>query len=346
MYRKIRTQIKEYQRKIGKQILDKKKKDIKKDFKEIKKILFFRYDGKIGDYMVSSFVYREIKKQRPDIQIDVVGILKNESLFLKNKNVDNFYKLKRTKYRYIYPLARRLKKENYDILIDPTEVIKNKDLFFIRGVNAKINFGYAKENYKIFNKNIEKNEEHITIVYKRILKELGFKNIDTAYDIPVDEKSEENVGKFLIEKNVVRGIAVNLFGAKKNTKFTYEKSFELLKLLLEHAENYKVILLYSPIEKEILEKLVLELNDENLIYYNNSKTIFDSISIIKKMELVISPDTSIVHISEGLKKRVIAFYTSSDNDFLKWKINDRNQMIRCSNINNIDFKILMKEKLI
>ncbi len=63
MYRKIRAKIKEFERKIGKLILDKSKKENNIKFENIKKILFIRYDGKIGDYMVSSFVYREIKKQ-------------------------------------------------------------------------------------------------------------------------------------------------------------------------------------------------------------------------------------------------------------------------------------------
>ncbi len=338
MYRKIRSHIKEYQRKFGKKILDKKKKNIKLDFKDIKKILFIRYDGKIGDYMVSSFIYREIKKQRPDIQIDVIGINKNESLFLKNENIDHFYKLKKTKYRYLYAWAKKLRKENYDILIDPTEVLKNKDLFFIREVNAKVNFGYAKENYKIFNKNIEKNEKHITEVYKMISEELGFKSISTTYDIPIDDISDKEIEKFLKENDAESFIAVNLFGAKKRTKFTYEKSLELLRLILNQRGKSKVILLYSPAEKEILENLVIEINDKNLVYYNKSKTIFDSISIIKRAELVISPDTSIVHIAEGLNKRIITFYTSSDNDFAKWKIRDgNNQVIRCCDVNEVNF---------
>ena len=140
MYRTARARIKEFQRKIGKKILDKNKIKTKLEFENIKKILFIRYDGKIGDYIVSSFIYREIKRQRPDIQIDIVGISKNEQLFVKNKYVDNFYKLKKTKYRYMISLTSKLRKQNYDILIDPTEVLKNKDLFFIRQINAKVNF--------------------------------------------------------------------------------------------------------------------------------------------------------------------------------------------------------------
>ena len=72
------------------------------EFNKIKKLLFLRYDGKIGDYIVTSWIYREIKKQRPDIQIDVVGISKNEKLFLNNKNVNRFYKLKKSNLKVAF----------------------------------------------------------------------------------------------------------------------------------------------------------------------------------------------------------------------------------------------------
>lgn len=43
-------------------LLDKEKKKIDLNSFYIKKLLFLRIDGKIGDYIVSSFVFREIKK--------------------------------------------------------------------------------------------------------------------------------------------------------------------------------------------------------------------------------------------------------------------------------------------
>ena len=336
MYRKIRAKVKEFQRKAGKLLLDKRKKEKDLHFEDIKKILFIRYDGKIGDYMVSSFVYREIKKQRPDIRIDVVGIAKNEPLFLKNKNIDNFYKLIRTKYRYLSPLGRKLKSLDYDVLIDPTEVLKNKDLFFIRKINAKINYGYAKENYKIFNKNIEKSNEHMQIVYKRTLESLGFKNIEISYDIPEDESSDKKITEFLEENNVKNLIAVNLFGAGKTRKFNFDKSLELLKKLGETYPEYKIILLDSPRDREALHK-VME-NSKDILYYDKSETIFDSTAIIKKSEIVVSPDTSIVHIGVGLNKKVTAFYSTNKENFDKWGIDSKNKIIRYNkDINEIDF---------
>ncbi len=49
---------------IGKAILDSKKTDLTLS-KIHNKILFLRHDGKIGDYVVSSFVFREIKNSLP-----------------------------------------------------------------------------------------------------------------------------------------------------------------------------------------------------------------------------------------------------------------------------------------
>lgn len=340
MYRIARAKIKEFQRKIGKNVLDKKKIKADLKFENIKKILFIRYDGKIGDYIVSSFIYREIKKQRPDIQIDIVGINKNEQLFNKNKHVDNFYKLKKTKYRYMIPLTLKLRKQKYDILIDPTEVLKNKDLFFIRQIDARVNFGYAKENYKLFNKNIPKNDKHIVDIYKMILEKLGFKNIDSRYDIPEDEKSNEKINRFFTENLVERSIVVNLFGAKRKTKFTCEKSLELLNYVLKRKSDYKIILLYSPADTEILSKILATIDNKNLLFYSESKTIFDSIAILKRAELIISPDTSIVHIADGLNKKIIAFYTSSPNDFIKWKISDQNKIIRVNDVNDVEMNFL------
>lgn len=336
MYKKIRARIKEFERKIGKLILDKRKKEKDIKFEDIKKMLFIRYDGKIGDYMVSSFVYREIKKQRPDIQIDVVGIAKNEPLFLKNKNISNFYRLKKTKYRYLRPLGKKLKTLDYDILIDPTETLKNKDLYFIRKINAKINYGYAKENYKIFNKNIEKNNEHMQSVYKRALESLGFKNIEILYDIPEDGNSDKKVTEYLEKNNVKDLIAVNLFGAGKTRKFNLEKSLELLEKLKQSYPEHRIILLDSPRDRDALDK-VTEASD-NILYYDKSETIFDSIAIIKKSEIIVSPDTSIVHIGAGLRKKVIAFYSTNKENFDKWGIGPENKIIRYDkDINEIDF---------
>ena len=320
------------------------------EFKDIKKILFLRYDAKIGDYIITSWIYREIKKQRPDIQIDVVGISKNEKLFLNNKSIDKFYKLKKSKKLFMYFLAKKLRVEDYDVLIDPTEVLRNRDLFFIKNINAKINFGYDKGNVNLFSKSINKNSKTMVDVYKEILENLGFCNLDSNYEVPINVSSEKKIDEYLKSNRIDKYIAMNFFGAGKRRKFTPKKATELIVKVRNEYPEHKIIILNSPKDKKALFKIIKRIkcldSNSNIFYNEDFKTIYDAISLINKSDIVITPDTAVVHIAKGLKKNIIAFYSENKENYEKWglsidekknRIYFYNENINNLNINQMDF---------
>lgn len=314
------------------------------EFKDIKKILFLRYDGKIGDYIVTSWVYREIKRQRPDIQIDVVGISKNEKLFLNNKSINKFYKLKKSKKLFMYFLAKKLRVEDYDVLIDPTEVLKNRDLFFIKNINAKINFGYDKGNVNLFSKSINKNSKTMVDVYKEILENLGFCNLDSNYEVPIKVSSEKKIDEYLKSNRIDKYIAMNFFGAGKRRKFTPKKATELIVKVRNEYPEHEIIILNSPRDKKVIFKIIKRIkcldSNSNIFYGEDFKTIYDAISLINKSDIVITPDTAVVHIAKGLKKNIVAFYSENKENYEKWglSIDEKKNRIYFynENINNLN----------
>ena len=314
------------------------------EFKDIKKILFLRYDGKIGDYIITSWIYREIKKQRPDIQIDVVGISKNEKLFLNNKSIDKFYKLKKSKKLFMYFLAKKLRVEDYDVLIDPTEVLRNRDLFFIKNINAKINFGYDKGNVNLFSKSINKNSKTMVDVYKEILENLGFCNLDSNYEVPIKVSSEKKIDEYLKSNRIDKYIAMNFFGAGKRRKFTPKKATELIVKVRNEYPEHEIIILNSPRDKKVIFKIIKRIkcldSNSNIFYGEDFKTIYDAISLINKSDIVITPDTAVVHIAKGLKKNIVAFYSENKENYEKWglSIDEKKNRIYFynENINNLN----------
>ncbi len=58
---------------------------------DIKSILFLRYDGKIGDMVVNSLMFREIKKVYPNIKIGVVARGAAMDIIKDNPNIDKIY---------------------------------------------------------------------------------------------------------------------------------------------------------------------------------------------------------------------------------------------------------------
>ena len=100
-FKKINRIFQDYMRekrlKVGKAIWDKKEKTNiieGNNFIEdnnIKSILFLRYDGKIGDMIVNSLMFREIKKVYPDIKIGLIARGAAIDIIKDNPNVDEIY---------------------------------------------------------------------------------------------------------------------------------------------------------------------------------------------------------------------------------------------------------------
>lgn len=329
--------------------LDIKKIDNYVDMKKVKKILFYKTEWKIGEYITSSFVIREIKKKYPNIQIDVFvgksGGMKE--LLENNKYIDNIFIYDRKKKLEEIKMKRQMLKsskvQKYDIFFDFSEEseIKPKQMWLMRKINADINLGYGKDIYKIYNKNITKVKERISDTWEKALKTLNIKNINKNYDIPLKEESEKNIEKYFLENHINKSIAVNFFGSIDKRKISVDNALILLKNLKKQYPKFKINILDSPADREKIFEILKKENTGEIYYYENTNSIFDAISIIKRSEIVVSPDTSIVHIAEGLNKKILAFYENTEIEKERYTIKGNNRIIVYKNeINEINYNSL------
>lgn len=319
-FKSFKTQLRQLRLKIGKWLLDRKLPQATPSFPP-QKILFLRHDGKIGDYIVSSFIFREIKKHYPHIQIGVVCSHKNAYLFKENPYIDHYYLVKTKSILDYLQCGKLLKQENYDVVIDPTTTLRNRDLLFLRMISAKYYVGYQKQHYQLFDLNVEK-ADHFSKIYQQALAMVNIQIVDPSYDIPFHLTSNQNIKNFLSQHQLKNYIAINFFGAGSARKFSDQK----IKLLLSELKlktNTPLVLLTFP---EVTEKLKdLTKSFDNLFIYENTQTVFDTIELVRYADLVISPDTAIVHIASGLNKKLIAFYSLDQENFIHWHPNNQAQ---------------------
>ena len=341
-YRPYRDRLVDKKNEMLSRIFDKNKKNINLEPIKMNRILFLRTDGKIGDFIISSFIFREIKKYYPNIKIEVVADKSLENLLKLSKNIDKYYIFDRKKLHEWRNIVKILRKNKYDALLDSTEGLKYKQVYLLNRVNATVNVGYNKDDYKIYNKNIKQNNTlKMTEIYKQMMKSINIEIKDTKYDVPVSKESEKNVKMFLKENNVKEKIiALNFFGASRSRKINEENALIIIRRLSEMYKNYKIIILDSPNDRETIYNILAKADNKNVLFFENSKTILDSISIIKKSDLVVSLDTSILHIAEGLNKKVMAFYGPKINKN-KWRIKEENNILIDypeNRINDVDFE--------
>ena len=241
-------------------------------------------------------------------------------------------------------VSKKLKKNDYTVLFDSTEGLKYKQVYLLNRVNAKINVGYNKDDYKIYNKNIKQNNTLKMIeIYRQMLESVNIKVKDTKYDVPISEESEKNVDEFLKENNATEKIiALNFFGASRGRKINEENALIIIKRLTEMYDKHKIIILDSPNDRETIYNILKKADNKNVLFFEKSQTILDSISIIKRSNLIVSLDTSILHIAEGLNKKIMAFYGPKINKN-KWRIKEENNILIDypeNRINDVDFEKL------
>ena len=351
--------------KIGKYIWDRKDR-VKilegNNFLEdnnIKSILFLRYDGKIGDMVVNSLMFREIRKVYPNIKIGVVARGAAMDIIKDNPNIDKIYEYHKDRKK-IKDLALKIKEEKYDLLIDFSEMLRVNQMMLINLCGARFNIGLDRKEWKLFDLSIESDKdfkwtEHITNRYLAYLIKLGLKkeNIDISYDIYL--KDEKKYEVFFNEIKESKKIILNPYGASKHKSF----SIETLENIINHLKNRDIAIILVYFGDKYKELEFLEKKYNNIYMPQKIESILDTAILIKKSDYVISPDTSIVHIASAFNKKMITVYPPKGGkygvDHLVWAPkSEYSRVIFCKDktgnydeidINTFDFDEMKEEIL-
>lgn len=307
LFKALKKPLQKLRIRIGKALFDRPPRPSETPLapEHIRAILFLRQDGKIGDYIVSSFVFREIKKAAPHIRIGVICTQANRSLFDQNPHIDTVHTVKAKSTRSYCAVGRSIAGQ-YDVLIDPTAFLRTRDLRLIHSIAAPYNIGFAKEHYQIFNRNIPDTNQHFSEIYRQALQICGFTDIDTAYDLPEHPPTAAAVAAFLQEHGIADYTAVNFFGAANARRFTPENIAIWLQYFAQKHPQRQFILLSHPAVTPLLQQLAQ--TAPNCHVYPKTQTIQDNIELIRQAGRVISPDTATIHIAAGLGKPLIGLY--------------------------------------
>ena len=290
----------------------------------LRAVLFLRQDGKIGDYIVSSFAFREIKKANPAIQIGVVCSAKNRQLFENNPHIDALHEVQPKSTLSYYQVGKSLAGQ-YDAVIDPTLSLRPRDLLLLRALNAQYYVGLGKADYQLFNHNISNTQQHFADVYAQALQELGFADINTQPELPSNPAAEAAVQTFLQQNSLQHYIALNFFGAANSRRFSLEAIAQTLTAFQAAFPAQRFILLTYP---EITPSLVALCQQQpNTTLYANTQTIHDSIALIRHAQAVLTPDTAIIHIAAALNKPIIGLYRQDAQNYANWYPKSENAQI-------------------
>lgn len=264
------------------------------DLRAISKVLLLRNDGKIGDMIVSTSLIRELRTN--GYTVDILATRSNVVVIEHNPHIRKIH------FDDNPNITTELAAEDYDLVIDMGDKISPASFHFLKKIKAKNVLGFNKEQYNLYNKTIAflGYQEHITHRYALLMDELNFSHSSTAYELFYPDAINTETTAFLQTLPNAKNIIVNPFAADAKREMSVTQVRQLFSELRQKHPDYNIVY-FDP-----NKRFDIELPDG--VYKNPHLTLYSAMALIAHADLIISPDTAIVHIAATYNKPLVALY--------------------------------------
>lgn len=306
---------------------------------EFKNILILHL-GKIGDLVISSFVFSTIKRNLPDSRIYLITLKKNKDILKYNPHIDHIIYVNKN----FLSLLKSLKflSKSFDLMIDLNDNPSTTSAIFLKYTKSrfKAGFNFTKQG-QYLNLSVtqpDKNTTHLIERYAELIKSCGFYLDEDKIkpEIYIGEKELKETELFLIfagENSFF--CSINLSAGAKIRYYPTEKWIMLIKEISNRFSNVKFLLLYQPSDKKIAIEILSRLTNEASIILLPKMNLQFLSAAIKLSKILITPDTSAVHIASALGIPTIALFPNYEWNVVSFAPYKIKSVILKSNSENI-----------
>jgi ADP-heptose:LPS heptosyltransferase len=270
--------------------------------------------GRIGDLILLFPAFEALKKLNPNNELHLLASRHNYQAALHQPFVDKVFVYE--KGLKLFGTVRKLRKEKYDIWIDPKDHKSGESRLLALLCGAAFKIGFDK-NKAVYHHLLESEElhpyEHMTYINLLALQPFGIKPAITRPNLFVEKTAETKLQTFLQNHHLTNYYCINLSGSQADRTWQTEKWIAFLQNL--PTPHPVFVIIASPAETERAKEIVSQI--ENAVYFE-TKSIVEVFSVVANSTLVITPDTSIVHIATAFDKPLLALYVNLPRFYKKF----------------------------
>ena len=302
------------------------KKKVNFDIKKSKKVLILKYD-RIGDMVVTTPIFRELKKAFPEISISVLASQINKDVIRNNPYIDEIYTNYKNSIFSDLPTLLRLKKKRFDVCIELEHSVIPHAIFRLKIINPKkiisihkdgrygVN-GYEIKLYDYFTEKDKNN--HFGKIWLDTLSFFDIKPNSTKYDFFLSKMETYKAQNFIVALGKKIKIGINTQGSFPEKSIKNEELREICTGLHKYFSNIEIVILTTPSQQAEKKHFIKTLGCDFVRCSYPTKTINDVAALIQKLDIIISPDTSIVHIAASFDIPVISIHENNRDSYRLW----------------------------
>ena len=271
-------------------------------------ILVPRWDAKLGDSIVSSFFFREVRKLNARVTVLTVAELAQmyeldfavDQVVITNAN-PGIYELRR--------LAQQI--GQVDAVVHLVGRIQPAEILFLRLLRPASVYS-LDDHLRCVNRKFGSTTAGLDIPerYQRVLMDLGAREVDRTYIVPLPET--------LPNPLFVPHILFNPYASRPDKSLAFDRSVCVLRAIADAYPARSVGILCSPATYKDAQHIEVTVARKNVRVIHELVSPKDVAGYISHAQVVVSVDTAIVHMAVGLETRLVAIYPAMDEQPNPW----------------------------
>ncbi len=304
-----------------------KKNSVEFNLTDAKKVLVLKYD-RIGDMIVATPIFRELKNKYPSISISVLASKGNKDVIKYNPYVDNIYTNYKNSLLGDFSSLLKLRKERFDVCIELEHSVIPHAILRLRTINPKKiisihkdgRYGVKGSELQLYDFYTKKNKEgHFGEIWLDTLSFFKIKPDSRKYDIFLSDKKRNKAKEFVSSIDSKIKVGINLEGSFKEKQIQLKELKEICKGIYSGFSNIIIVILTTPNKLEKTNKIISKMGLDFVIPSYATDTILDVAALIEQLDLIITPDTSIVHVASAFDKPIVSIHENNKDSYRLWK---------------------------
>ena len=301
----------------------------------------------IGDVLLSTSLFKNIKKNFPDSQVDILIYEHCKGVVEGNPYVDNIISITSDERKNFFKLLKKLeklKKEKYDYSIDLLTDIRSGIITFFVNADKRIAAKKNKFRNKIFyNVRVENNLQNVIEYRNHLLTAIKQDIIfDNEVKIFLTEDEIKNLKIKMIEGGVDFSKPIAAFGINSRREYKIWKLEYFVEVIDYLVEKYdmQIILYNNKAERDYALKAKSKIkNKKNIFTDIETKNIRELVALLKNCDIFIGNEGGPRHMAESVETSTFSIgYITHDKESWILERNNwgvKNRMVQLDDFLNI-----------
>ncbi|MBN1929370.1 MAG: glycosyltransferase family 9 protein [Chlorobiaceae bacterium] len=267
---------------------------------------------KLGDCVLLTPLIRNLRRAFPDLRIHIIAFSRaSAGFFMNDPEVTAVHMAKKKPLRYL----RAVRSARFDLLFNTKDHPSTHFLLQTAIIPARFKVGHANPFHEGLYDWLIDMEYHSHMALKNcaLLKVLGIPAGvgDCRPSLPAMPVSEE-VKQLLPRLKSAKPIGINISAGQPNRLWTEPK----WKTLLDRFAGERFVVLSGPGDTEAKRRL--EAACPNVIATPPTRNLYEASLIVATLRLLVTPDTSMVHVASGAGIPIAGLYREAPQDISRF----------------------------